>query len=246
MHSETMDLYWGDAHTNLRPFQEHIFPDAFRAAKELLDFWLVAYYPFLWEDVGGYDQETERQRPLFLKQWETLCRMTSEQNEPGRFICYPGYEWHGDRRTWGDHNVFYPRDDAPLDDAETLPELYGHLRHLDGIAIPHHTAYQTFERGADWSTFDEKLSLFAEIFSGHGSSEGYDSPRFLDKNLAMGPMVQAGSIQAGLKKGLRFGVIGSDDIHNGFPMEWGKGLMACYAEKLDRQTLWDAFHDRRV
>ena len=246
MHSDSMNLYWGDAHTNLRPFHEDIFQDAFDAARDLLDFWLIAYYPFVWEDFGGYNQESTRQRPVFLEQWQKLCSMTAKKNEPGRFVCYPGYEWHGDRRIWGDHNVFYPVDKAPLDDAETLTELYEHLRKLDGIAIPHHTAYQTKERGADWSLFDEQLSPFAEIYSGHGCSEGYGSPLSLDRNLAMGPMVQAGSAHAGLQRGHHFGFIGSGDIHAGYPMEWNKGLMACYAPELTRVSLWDAFHARRV
>ncbi len=91
------------------------------------------------------------------------------------------------RRRWGDHNVFYPADDAPLDDARDLPDLYEHLRRHDGIAIPHHTAYQTGERGKDWATFDERLSPFAEIYSIHGCSEGYGSPLPLER----GPVLAA-------------------------------------------------------
>ena len=246
MLSERCELYWGDAHTNLRPHQVDVFDRSFAAAREVLDFWPIAYYPFLLEEIKGFRQETMRQRPVFLRQWRALCAMTREKNDPGRFVCFPGYEWHGDRRTWGDHNVFYPTDDAPLDDAETLGELYEHLRPRDGIAIPHHVAYQRGERGKDWTVFDERLSPFAEIFSCHGCSEGYGSPLALERNYGMGPLVQEGSVQAGLARGLHFGIMASGDLHRAYPTAWRCGLMACYAKELTREALWESFHARRV
>ncbi len=246
MISDRANLYWGDAHTNLHSRHFDRLDDSFAAARDLLDFWPVAYYPFLIEDLGGFTQETEGQRPLFLERWKTLCEATRARNEPGRFICFPGYEWHGDRRRWGDHNVFYPSDDAPLDAAADLADLYEHLRRYDGIAIPHHPAYQIAERGKDWSVMDERLSPFVEIFSIHGSSEGYGSPLPLERNVGMGPLVQAGSAQAGLARGWHFGFSGSGDIHTGYPIEWGCGLLACYAPELTRQALWDAFRRRHV
>ncbi len=246
MLSDSMKLYWGDAHTNIRPYHVDRLQESFAAARELLDFWPIAYYAFELDRVNGARQETVRQRPQFLDHWQTLCTMTASQNEPGRFICFPGYEWHGDRVRWGDHNIFYPTDNAPLDDAETLVELYQQLRKHDGLAIPHHTAYQKGERGKDWSVLDDKLSPFAEIFSSHGCSEGYGSPKLMDSNIGMGPMSQSGSIQEALAQGIHVGIMASGDLHAAYPMEWGKGLMACYAEKLTRPAIWDSFHCRRV
>lgn len=244
--SDQNRLYWGDAHSNLHAKHFGGLGESFAAARDLLDFWPIAYYPFLVEDLNGFSQETTRQRPLFLESWKTLCAMTRAQNEPGRFVCFPGYEWHGDRRRWGDHNVFYPTDDAPLDDVADLPELYAHLRRYDGIAIPHHPAYEPLERGKDWSVMDEHLSPFVEIYSIHGSSEGYGSPLGLERNLGMGPLTQRGSAQAGLARGWHFGFSGSGDVHTGYPIEWGTGLLACYAPELTREAIWDSFHRRRV
>lgn len=246
MISDRNKLYWGDAHTNIHTKHFGQLSDSFAAARDLLDFWPVAYYPFLVEDLNGFMQETTAQRPVFLESWKTICEMTRARNEPGRFVCFPGYEWHGDRRRWGDHNVFYPCDDAPLDDVADLPDLYNHIRAYDGIAIPHHTGYEPLERGKDWSVMDERLSPFVEIYSIHGSSEGYGGPFHLDRNVGMGPLAQSGSAQAGLARGWHFGFSGSGDIHTGYPIEWHCGLMACYAPELTREAVWDAFHRRRV
>ena len=246
MLSDDLQLYWGDAHTNLRPYHADRFAESFEAAKQVHDFWPVAYYPICVEEVNGCKMETSRQRPQCVEQWKTLCELTARHNEPGRFVCFPGYEWHGDRYRWGDHNVFYKNEDAPLDDAGTLAELYDHLRGRDGIAIPHHVAYKPGWRGKDWSVFDEHLSPFVEIFSTHGSSEGYGSPLPMERNMWMGPMAQAGAAQTGLARGLHFGFIASGDIHDAYPTQWGTGVMACYAKELTRESLWESFHERRV
>ncbi len=157
-----------------------------------------------------------------------------------------GYEWPGNRRTHGDVNVFYLNDFEPLYDGQHIEELYRHLKQHEGIAVPHHSAYQPFERGKDWSYFDPELSPLVEIFSEHGSSEGCLTPYPLEQNKSMGPRLYPGSIHAGLEKGHRFGFIGSGDSHYGIPGVWGSGLMAVYAEELTRSSLWKAFHARRT
>jgi len=69
---------------------------------------------------------------------------------PGTFVTFVGYEWHGNRTYYGDHNVFYFDEDNPLDDTDDLPVLFENLKRRRGIAIPHHTAYQVHQRGKDW------------------------------------------------------------------------------------------------
>jgi len=246
MLSDDCPLYWGDFHVNLHPEHMDRLDECFAAARDVLDFFPLAYYPFEWREIGGFRQESAGQRPLFLDQWKAVCAKTAACNDPGRFVCFPGYEWHGDRRRWGDHNVFYKTDDAPLDAADTLSELYDHLRACDGLAIPHHVGYQPGERGKDWAVFDERLSPLVEIFSSHGSSEGYGSPLPMERNTGMGPLVQAGSAATGLTAGHHFGLIASGDLHNVYPTQWGTGVAACYATDLTRDALWDAFHARRV
>ena len=241
-----LGLYWGDMHTNVHHEQMTMIDRIFSAARSHLDFFPVAYYPFgLYRSPEGLMLETDGQREIFLEDWPEVLSAVERHNDPGRFVTLAGYEWHGDRRRYGDHNVFY-FDEGPLDAAETLPELYAHLRSARGLAIPHHTAYQVGERAKDWDYYDEDLSPFVEIFSDHGSSEGCDTPFTLSRVGSMGPRVSGGTVRDGLLRGCRLGIIASGDNHSGFPGVWGNGLAAVWAPELTREGLWEAFLHRRV
>ena len=56
MISEQNRLFWGDAHSNLHSKHFGQLADSFAAARDLLDFWPIAYYPFLVEDLNGFSQ----------------------------------------------------------------------------------------------------------------------------------------------------------------------------------------------
>ena len=45
--------------------------------------------------------------------WQELNRLTAAFDEPGRFVCVPGYEWSGNTGMGGDRNVFYRREGPP-------------------------------------------------------------------------------------------------------------------------------------
>lgn len=246
-------LFWGDAHTNIHgkdpnhpPLTRERLRRTMEAAEEHLDFFPIAYYPFEWYHRKGLIIESLGQRERFLEDWRLVQEAVAEANQPGKFVTFLGYEWHGDRRRYGDHNVYYLRDYEPLDCSGTLPELYESLSEAEAVVIPHHTGYQVGERGKDWDFFDEGLSPLAEIYSSHGSSEGCDTPFPLDYNLSMGPRVSSGTIQDGLSRGYRFGIIASGDNHRDYPGVWGNGLMAVFARELTRESLWEAFKRRRV
>jgi len=233
-------------HTNIHPYQINILQDTYREAKNWLDFFAIAYYPFFRYTDKGLSIESCGCREKFLKDWEKVQNIVADYNLPGKFVTFLGYEWPGNRRKYGDVNVFYLEDYQPLDCTPELPQLYENLRKRNGIAIPHHTAYQVGERGKDWNFHNELLSPFAEIYSSHGSSEGCDTPLDMDRNLNMGPRTSGGTIQEGLKRGYRLGIIASGDNHYGFPGVWGNGLAGVYAEELTRKSIWDAFMKRRV
>ena len=46
--------------------------------------------------------------------WKKLNRLTAEFDEPGRFVCLPGYEWSGNTGMGGDRNIFYRREGRPI------------------------------------------------------------------------------------------------------------------------------------
>ncbi|GAB4563945.1 MAG: hypothetical protein Kow0047_13270 [Anaerolineae bacterium] len=242
-----LHLYWGDAHTNLHSHHLSDVETTLRYARELLDFWPIAYYPQDPRVVRGFWYEDWLEQEQIEREWRLMCDLARTNNRPGEFVIFPGYEWQGDG-SWGDHNVFYIDDDPPLLRVNTLPELYAEIRRrrLQAIAIPHHTAYLTGVRGRNWDVYDEVVTPFAEIYSNHGCSESDEEWIGLRANRHMGPGVSGGTIEEALDRGYRLGIICSTDNHTGFAGFYGHGLMACYAKGLTREALWEAFQARRV
>jgi len=261
-------IYWGDMHTqfNLAHMRlqaqgvdavaeppedagecEAFVRRAFEGARDYLDFFPIVYYPaHFTSNEQGFRSETVGWKDYYARDWEMICRLVREYHEPGRLVTFAGYEWSGDRTRWGDHNVFHPFDDPPLDLSLHIDDLYANLRERGGIAIPHHTGYAFANRGKDWAHLDEDVSPVAEIYSVHGSSEGCNTPLTMFRNGSMAPRVSSNTVQAGLDRGYRLGIIASGDNGGGFAGKWGIGIMAALAEDLTREAIWDAFMARRV
>jgi hypothetical protein len=62
----------------------------------------------------------------------------------------------------------------------------------------------------------------------------------------MGPRDGRATAARGLRRGHRFGLVGSTDHHSGYPGSYGYGRIAAAASALTREALWDAFLSRRV
>ncbi len=242
-------LFFGDSHTNLHSprMREPGYLDAVvRQARELVDFWPIAYYPQEYHEVKGFRLEDWLPEDTVAEDWRVICDLAARENRPGEFVVFSGYEWQGDG-TCGDHNVFHFDDHQPLLRCSTSDELYAELRRLGlrAIAIPHHTAYLTGVRGKNWDIHDEELSPFAEIYSVHGCSESDEEWIGLRQNAHMGPGLSGCTIEDGLARGYRLGIICSGDNHI-WPAMYGNGLMGCWAQALTRESLWEAFRERRV
>jgi hypothetical protein len=238
-----LNLYWGDFHKHLEDI-DHA-DEIIEFAKYHLDFYCVLCYPFKWERRKGARVETVGQRPEFQEWWEKLGGAARRHNSPGEFVTFLGYEWHGNRTRYGDHNVIYPGDEGPLDDAWRLEDLYQSLRGHGAIAIPHHTGYYTGRRGKDWSVWDPVISPIVEVFSSHGSSEAVEAPRDMVNNNSMGPRTTGGTLVDALGMGHRLGVIASND-GSGLPGSWSRGVAGVWAEDLTRESIWEAIRGRRT
>lgn len=239
-------VYWGDTHLNLHPHDEPRFEEAFEEARRHLDLLPIAYYPMVFDTLpSGFRVESWHNRPRYLRQWELINDLCRKYNAPGEFVTFPGYEWHGDRTRWGDHNVYYFAEGQPLDDSEHIDDLYDALEARRGLAIPHHMGYMTAQRAKDWDHFRPELSPYAEVYSGHGSSEEPVN-RFPQTNRSMGPWASGSSYLDALARGYRVGAMASGDNHNVFAGVYGHGLMGVWAEELTREGLWEAFLARRV
>ena len=236
-------LLWGDFHTHLDDLDAG--DTILRSARDNVDFCAVLMYPFVWERHNGFRVESVRNRPEFAARWQRIQQLSRAHNDPGEFTTFPGYEWHGDRTRFGDHNVIYRDGDGPLDDAWELPRLFENLRQRRALALPHHTGYARGWRGKDWAVHDPELSPVMEVFSSHGSSEGVDTPYPLSANGSMAPRVSGGTYQDALARGIRVGVIGSND-GAGLPGRWGKGRAALWAEDCTREAIWAALAARRT
>ena len=256
---EPYDLFWGETHDNTYQFSEMPFPleASVRRARAHLDFYAAAYYTASAEAFrpGGHlsEQAEVTQIPLegwkpsaqLQREWAEVNDVTRSCNAPGEFVTFPGYEWQGNGSS-GDHNVIARQEGLPLFEVDTLAELYDRLRDHTALAIPHHVGYRAGVRGRDWSVMDETLSPFCEIFSVHGCSETDEEWIGLRNNPHMGPGTGGSTWEDALQRGWHLGAICSTDNWGAMPGHFGRGRMACLAEELTRESLWEAFCARRV
>jgi hypothetical protein len=59
------ELFWGDAHVNVHPEHMSGLARTFAAAREHLNVFPIAFYPFLWLDQSGLKVESVGQRPKY-------------------------------------------------------------------------------------------------------------------------------------------------------------------------------------
>lgn len=246
-------LYFGDIHNHCGlSYGYGSIDDAFYNARMQLDFASVTGHAS-WPDMPRGEKRLdpvvayhERGFRRFEQAWEEYLGATEAANEPGKFVTFPSFEWHSMQD--GDYVVYYKESGGTLFTARRLSDLREHVRRLrldrsSLLLIPHHIGYQTGFRGINWESFEEALSPVIEIISMHGCAESEEAPfPYLH---TMGPRVGANTMQGGLDRGLRFGVIGSTDHHNAHPGSFGHGRVAVWAQELTRDALWQALCDRR-
>ena len=256
---EKYRIFWGESHDNTYTVDPPPAPigEVIGRAASHLDFYSAAYYTSCAAAfrAGEHLSEGEAPTELTLEGWKEPERLerewaqeqeaTREMNDPGRFVTFPGYEWQGDG-TSGDHNLIFRREGAPIFRVDTLTDLYERLRGRKVLAIPHHLAYRVGRRGHDWSVYDGALSPFAEIYSLHGCSETDEEWIGMRENVHMGPSAGAGTYEEALARGYHLGAICSTDNWGEMPGRYGHGRMACLAEELTRDSLWEAFNARRI
>lgn len=243
-------LYWGDLHKHVTGPGADVsqLDDVASYARQHLDFFAVLCYPFKWYRKGregGIREETVGNDPEFNGWWEQVQAVSEDHLDSGEFVTFPAYEWNGNRRQWGDHNVIYLEEGQPLDDEWEFPDLCANMADRDALLIPHHTGYLVGERGKDWDEFDPSLSPVMEVYSGHGSSEGVGTPVPMGMNDDMGPRTSGGTFQDALECGLRVGAVASND-GPGLPGTWNEGIAGVWATELTRDGIWEAIRNRRT
>ncbi len=214
-------------------------------------------------DVYGWAREDKRldfvslavQSHAYLDndKWVIHKHMAEAFLDEGRFVTLLACEWQHSH--FGDKVIHFLGGDhpyLPVDRrAYDLPcKLYEALRGTDAFIVSHHPGYELDQHvpGTDWQAMETDVDRLVELWSMHGSSEGY-APE--DRPLR-GARREEG-VMAALRQGLRFGLVAGSDTHSGRPggsvkeprPYWG-GLCGVWAERLTRRALFAAFMARRT
>jgi hypothetical protein len=177
--------------------------------------------------------------------WQELNRLTAAFDEPGRFVCVPGYEWSGNTGLGGDRNVFFRREGRPIrrssrilvagqDPAQgncyTAKDLFRALSGEDAVVIAHVGGRYADIRFAH----DGCLERAVEVHSTWGTFEWLLHDAFA--------------------QGYRVGVVCHSDDHKGRPGATRPGAstfgaiggLTCYfMPELTRDALFEALRRRR-
>ena len=195
----------------------------------------------VWSTITGKDFATTEE------QWPQVKAAVSQYHEDEKFVTFLGCEWHS--RRYGDHNIYFNGTEGEPIYANDMAELRVELRkyrerNVKTMLIPHHIAYKAGYRGINWNEFDPEFIPVVEIMSMHGASESALAARpYLH---TMGPADWKSMLQYGLEQGHVVGVIGSTDHHSAHPGSYGHGRAAVWADRLDRESIWNAICNRRT
>jgi hypothetical protein len=184
------------------------------------------------------------------------CRdATRKFNDPRKFVTIWGYEWAESKPGRLDWNIYFRDEDLPIPAGwpttiegfwDSIEKLYGDNSDKQVIVGPHMFTYPT--KCKPWfENWNDKYCRFVEIYSEHGMSEYQGNPRML----ANGNIKPGFFMQDGLAAGCKFGILGSSDTHDtragrgSNSLRHQGGLVAFLAKDLTRESIWDAWWNRR-
>ena len=176
--------------------------------------------------------------------WRELNELTAKFDEPGRFVCIPGYEWSGNTGMGGDRNIFYRCEGRPIRRSShilvegqtstaavyTARELFDAIDDEDAAVIAH-----VGGRYADIKmAHNGRLERTVEVHSSWGTFEWLLHDAF--------------------DMGYRVGVVCHSDDHKGRPGATRPGAstfgaiggLSCYfMPELTRDAVFEALRRRR-
>lgn len=180
--------------------------------------------------------------------WTEVKETNREFHEPEEFVTFLCYEWSANTPNGGDHNVYFLEDEADIhrsskwqvekgversNGTRPVEDLYDQYEGRDDVMIiPHQGG-----RPATLDNVDPELTPFVEILSVWGVFEWFG--------------------QQAYERGYPVGFVAGSDDHTGRPgasyptneADWAfpikGGMMAVQADGLSRESLWEAFQERR-
>ncbi len=227
-----LTLYWGDLH-------RHSLVSRCTSGDEPS---LEDFYRYGW-DVCDYDfwAVTDHSENSSAYQWWSIQKIADLFRVDDRFVPLYGFEWTSNT---GHQNVIYGSEErgAPIYSSfaagsQTPDELWSSLRrhpNYPAITIPHHPGSAMIPY--DWNYYDAEYLRLVEVFQAcRGNYEQQGCFRQYSDGTLDGTFVLDG-----LKRDYRFGLIASSDHGN------GASYVGAFAERLDRQSVFEALHSRRV
>ncbi len=76
--------------------------------------------------------------------WKDLNALTKRLDEPGRYVCFPGYEWSANTAIGGDRNVFYREEGRPI-----YRSSHAQIEDRSDADLDAHDAHELFEKLKD-------------------------------------------------------------------------------------------------
>lgn len=246
-----MKLLFGDIHNHCGiSYGYGSLENALKNAQSHLDFVAVTGHAF-WPDIPPVTPDTEYLVSFHKKGFEKLKgnyegnkALFEKYNKEGEFTTFLGYEMHSHH--YGDHHIVSGDMSIPLlTDSMTPREFYEETKgYKDTIIIPHHIAYESEFRGLNWDEYDDALFPVVEVISKHGCSMSDSHPYPYYHN--MGGRDSRNCVYSGLKKGKKFGFVGSTDHHAGYPGSYGDGALAVLSEDNTRSAIISAIKKRHT
>lgn len=179
--------------------------------------------------------------------WRELNALTREFDEPGRFVCLPGYEWSANTAVGGDRNVHYRHEGESIhrsshaqiadaadmvdepSDAHTAHALFARLQGKDCVVMAH-----VGGRYADIKYAHHPMETAVEVHSAWGTFEWI--------------------VRDAFEKNYRIGIVANSDGHKGRPGACYPGAsffgsyggLTCFlAGRLDRDAIFECMRRRR-
>ena len=176
--------------------------------------------------------------------WKKLNELTADFDEPGKFVCLPGYEWSGNTGMGGDRNIFFRREGRPIRRSSHI------LVEGQTSSAAIYTADRLFEalRGEDCRVIAHVGGRYADLKYAHdGRIE-----RTVEVHSTWGTFEWL--LHDAFEKGFRVGIVCHSDDHKGRPGATTPGAstfgaiggLSCYfMPELTRDALFETLRRRR-
>ncbi|HUH74875.1 MAG TPA: DUF3604 domain-containing protein [Chitinophagales bacterium] len=253
-------IYWGDLHSHGAPSRDGVGRGRYEYARyaRALDFMCATDHADHGKTIYGLsDREWTRQKAEVLA-----------NHVPGKFIPFIGYE-NSYLYPTGHYNLIFNVKDEEIDnvpmwpmrvvnDIQTVWSLAQNSK-IDLLTIPHHCGkvFNVKVEGDKCKNcnsfggiqYNEEYKKLIEIYSYHGLSESYDPNHNLSyygRSKIAGSFNGPNYAQDAWAMGEKLGVIASSDDHTGHPGSIVNGVVAVYANELERDTLFQAMKNRHT